>query len=287
MTMTCNWLRIARYALAAGAVCMLTGCSLAGVAASRTTGNMVNAKYVPNKTDTMLIMVESYGLSLDSGIETEHMTLVLRKNFEDAEDRIAGGSAGAGAAEGCRSAAIHADDNRRHRPQGGRPAGAVREHLAVGNRQTRRQRADARTHGRRGENRRFSLGRYPLAHDAPSEAVQITTDWTPESADKTENDLRAQMADEMAADIGKLFQNYHPDGPDGKSERRLEFKPGALRRSPSINSCHTSLNAASMPGSAHSAAWAGWWNRDVASSTARAAATGSTCGTCLPSRRSG
>ena len=31
-----------------------------------------------------------------------------------------------------------------------------------------------------------------------------------------------------------------------------------------------------MAGSAHSAAWAGWWNLDVATSTARPAATGST-----------
>ena len=31
-----------------------------------------------------------------------------------------------------------------------------------------------------------------------------------------------------------------------------------------------------MAGSPHSAAWAGWWNLDVATSTARPAATGST-----------
>ena len=43
--------------------------------------------------------------------------------------------------------------------------------------------------------------------------MEITTDWTPEGADTTENDLRAKMADQMAADIGKLFQNYHPDEP--------------------------------------------------------------------------
>jgi hypothetical protein len=48
-------------------------------------------------------------------------------------------------------------------------------------------------------------------NDAPSEAVQITTAWIPDSAQKTENDLRAQMAEEMAADIGKLFHDYHPD----------------------------------------------------------------------------
>ena len=46
--------------------------------------------------------------------------------------------------------------------------------------------------------------------------------------------------------------------------------------SPAISNWQTSLYAATMAGSAHSAAWAGWWNRDVANSTARAAATGST-----------
>ena len=68
-----------------GAAWTLTACQLAGVVASRGGGNSVAAQYVPNKTDTMLILVESYGLSLDAGIETQHMTLVLRKTFEDAK----------------------------------------------------------------------------------------------------------------------------------------------------------------------------------------------------------
>jgi hypothetical protein len=209
--MTCNWLRIARYALAAGAVCILTGCGLAGVAASRTTGNAVNAKYVPNKSESMLILVESYGLSLDSGIETEHMTLVLRKNFQDA--KIAS-LVDQQALERLKDAGPQqytpmtiADIGRRvgarqvlyvniWRSEIVKPAGSgqMRGHMNAVVKVVDSATGDTR---------------WPS--DAPSEDVEITTDWTPESADKTENDLRAQMADQMAADIGKLFQNYHTD----------------------------------------------------------------------------
>jgi hypothetical protein len=209
--MTCNWLRIARYALAAGAVCILAGCGLAGVAASRTTGNAVNAKYVPNKSESMLILVESYGLSLDSGIETEHMTLVLRKNFQDA--KIAS-LVDQQALERLKDAGPQqytpmtiADIGRRvgarqvlyvniWRSEIVKPAGSgqMRGHMNAVVKVVDSATGDTR---------------WPS--DAPSEDVEITTDWTPESADKTENDLRAQMADQMAADIGKLFQNYHTD----------------------------------------------------------------------------
>jgi hypothetical protein len=209
--MTCNWLRIARYALAAGAVCILAGCGLAGVAASRTTGNAVNAKSVPNKSESMLILVESYGLSLDSGIETEHMTLVLRKNFQDA--KIAS-LVDQQALERLKDAGPQqytpmtiADIGRRvgarqvlyvniWRSEIVKPAGSgqMRGHMNAVVKVVDSATGDTR---------------WPS--DAPSEDVEITTDWTPESADKTENDLRAQMADQMAADIGKLFQNYHTD----------------------------------------------------------------------------
>ncbi len=211
--MTCNWLRIARYALAAGSVWMLTGCSLAGVAVSRSAGNTVGAQYVPNKTDTMLIMVESYGLSMDSGIETEHMTLVLRKTFED--DKIAS-LVDQQALERLKDAGPEqytpmtiADIGRKvgakqvlyvniWRSEIVKPAGSgqMRGHMDAVVKVVDSASGDTR---------------WP--NDAPSEAVEITTDWTPQGADTSENDLRAQMADQMAADIGKLFQNYHPDEP--------------------------------------------------------------------------
>jgi hypothetical protein len=211
MTMTCNWLRIARYVLAAGAVSTLTACGLAGVAASRTTGNSVGAQYVPNKTDTMLILVESYGLSLDSGIETEHMTLVLRKTFEDGKiaslvdpqalERLKDAGpqqytpmtiADIGRRVGARQVLyVNIWRSEIVKPTG---SGQMRGHMNAVVKIVDSASGDTR---------------WPS--DAPSEAVEITTDWTPEKADKTEDDLRAQMADQMAADIGKLFQNYHPD----------------------------------------------------------------------------
>jgi hypothetical protein len=211
MTMTCNWFRFARYALAVGAAWTLTACQLAGVVASRGGGDSVAAQYVPNKTDTMLILVESYGLSLDAGIETQHMTLVLRKTFEDA--KIAS-LVDQQALERLKDAGPQqytpmtiADIGRRvgarqvlyvniWRSEIVKPAGSgqMRGHMDAVVKIVDSASGDTR---------------WP--NDAPSEAVEITTDWTPQSADKTDGDLRAQMADQMAADIGKMFQNYHPD----------------------------------------------------------------------------
>jgi hypothetical protein len=211
--MTCNWLRIARYALAAGSVWTLTGCGLTGVAASRTQVSNVNAQYIPNKTDAMLIMVESYGLSMDSGIETEHMTLVLRKTFEDGKiaslvdqqalERLKDAGpqqytpmtiADVGRKVGARQVLyVNIWRSEIVKPAG---SGQMRGHMDAVVKIVDSASGDTR---------------WP--NDAPSEAVEITTDWTPEGADTTENDLRAKMADQMAADIGKLFQNYHPDEP--------------------------------------------------------------------------
>ena len=59
-------------------------CQMIGVAADRALGGpTVKAKYVPEKNDPMLVFVESYGLVLDSGIESEHMTLSLQQVLED------------------------------------------------------------------------------------------------------------------------------------------------------------------------------------------------------------
>jgi hypothetical protein len=211
--MTCNCLRIARCALAAGLVWTLVGCETAGVIASRTTGNTVNAKYVPSKNEAMLVLVESYGLSLDSGIETEHMTLVLRKTFEDA------------------GIASLVDQQALERLKDAGPQQYTPMTIAdIGRRVGARQvlyvniwRSEIVKPAGSGQMRGHmdavvkivdsATGDTRWPNDAPSEQVQITTDWSPENADKTENDLRAQMADQMAEDIGKLFQNYHPDQP--------------------------------------------------------------------------
>jgi hypothetical protein len=208
--MTSNRFRIAGYALAAGAVWTLAGCQAVGVVADRANGPTVSAKYVPNKNDTMLVLVESYGLSLDSGIETQHMTLVLRKMLDDA--RIA-------SLVDQQALERLQDNQRQYTPMTiaeiGRRLGA-RQVLYVNI-----WRAEIVKPAGSGQMRGHmdaivkivdsATGDTRWPSDAPSEAVQITTDWTPESADKTEDDLRAQMADQMADDIGKLFHDYHPD----------------------------------------------------------------------------
>jgi hypothetical protein len=156
------------------------------------------------------VLVESYGLSLDSGIETQHMTLVLRKMLDDA--RIA-------SLVDQQALERLQDNQRQYTPMTiaeiGRRLGA-RQVLYVNI-----WRAEIVKPAGSGQMRGHmdaivkivdsATGDTRWPSDAPSEAVQITTDWTPESADKTEDDLRAQMADQMADDIGKLFHDYHPD----------------------------------------------------------------------------
>jgi hypothetical protein len=209
--MTSKLLRLARVTITAGAVWTLAGCSIAGVASERLGGDTVDAKYVPKKTDKMLVLVESYGLSLDSGIETQHLTLVLRRTLEDSKiatlvdqqslERLKD----AGAQQ--YAPLTIADIGRKvgagqvlyvnvWRSEIVKPAGSgqMRGHMDAVVKIVDSATGDTR---------------WP--NNAPSEAVQITTGWTPETPDKTENDLRAQMADQMAEDIGKLFHDYHPD----------------------------------------------------------------------------
>jgi hypothetical protein len=190
---------------------MLGGCSILGVVSQRTEGTPVDAKYVPKKTDSMLVLVESYGLALDSDIESQHMTLVLRRVMNEAKI--------APLVDQQALEQLKDSDPQKYAPMTiadiGRHVGA-RQVLYVniwrseivkpaGSGQMRGHMdavvkiVDADT----GDTR------WPM--DAPSEDVQITTDWTVESQDKTESDLRAQMADEMAEDIGKLFHGYHTD----------------------------------------------------------------------------
>jgi len=190
---------------------MLAGCGAAGVIASRTTGSTVNAKYVPNKTDTMLVLVESYGLSLDSGIETQHMTLVLRKTLTDSKiatlvdqqalERLKDAGpqqytpmtiADIGRRVGARQVLyVNIWRSEIVKPPGsGQMCGHMNAIVKI---------VDSST----GDTR------WPA--DAPSDDVQITTNWTPQNADTTEDSLRAKMADEMAEDIGKLFHDYHPE----------------------------------------------------------------------------
>jgi hypothetical protein len=203
-----------RYAaiLLAGSICLASGCELAGVAVDRATGgSTVKARYVPVTTDPMLVLVESYGLALDSGIEAEHMTLTLSQTLTD--DKIAP------ILNGQKLERLKdIDPQQYHRmtiADIGRRLGA-RQVLYVNI-----SRSEIVKPGGSGQMRGHmeatvkivdaasAENRWPT--DAPSESVQITTKWIPDNENKTESDVRAEMADQMAEDIGKLFHDYHPD----------------------------------------------------------------------------
>jgi len=209
--MNYSGLKIARIAAALTMLCLLGGCTILSVVSQRTVGNPVDAKYVPKKTDSMLVLVESYGLALDSDIESQHMTLVLRRVLNDAKiaplvdqqsleqlkdldpQKYAPMTiADIGRRVGARQVLyVNIWRSEIVKPAG---SGQMRGHMDAVVKIVDADTGDTR---------------WPM--DAPSEDVQITTDWTVESQDKTESDLRAQMADEMAEDIGKLFHNYHTD----------------------------------------------------------------------------
>lgn len=200
-----------RLVMLAGALGALAACTLAGAVADKAVTPTVNAKYVPNKKDSMLVLVESYNLSLDSGIESQHMALTLGRSLRD--DKIATtidpqnlerlrdadpdqyrkmSIAEIGRRVGARQVLyVHIWRAEIVKPPG---AGQMRGHIEAIVKVVDSATGDTR---------------WPT--DASSEAVQITTAWIPDSSGTTDADLRARMADQMAQDIGRLFHDYHPD----------------------------------------------------------------------------
>jgi len=200
-----------RLVMLAGAFCALAGCELAGAVTEKTVAPTVNAKYVPNKKDSMLVLVESYNLSLDSGIESQHMALTLGRSLRD--DKIA----------------TTVDQQNLERLRDADPVQYRKMSIAeIGRRVGARQvlyvhiwRAEIVKPPGSGQMRGHleavvkivdtATGDTRWPTDASSEAVQITTEWIPDSSGTTDADLRARMADQMAQDIGRLFHDYHPD----------------------------------------------------------------------------
>jgi hypothetical protein len=201
-------------ALLAASVCFTAGCQMIGVAADRASGGpTVKAKYVPEKNDPMLVFVESYGLVLDSGIESEHMTLSLQQALEDNKIAPLVNQQALEKLEDAHPQDYHkmtiADIGRKlgakqvlyvniTRAEIAKPGGSgqMRGHMEALVKIVDSASADTR---------------WPT--DSPSEFVQITTGWIPDNANKTDSDVRAQMADQMADDIAKLFHEYHPEQP--------------------------------------------------------------------------
>ena len=209
MAMIINNLRAAALLLTFASIASLGGCEALGVA-SESAGHTVNAKYVPNKADSMLVLVESYQHDLsDSGIEAEHLSAALSKAIAD--EKIAS-LVDPQALEKLRDA-----DPDQFAPMSiaeiGRRVGAKQvlyvnidlaeiEHPIGGGQMRGRMEAIVKIVDSTSGNTRWP-------RDSTSETMQITTDWIPDNANKTDADIRAQMADQMAQDIGKVFHDYH------------------------------------------------------------------------------
>jgi len=203
-------LKLGVLALAWGAVCVLPGCQVAGALMDRGGGGQaVDAKYVPNKQDSMLVLIDTYGLVLDSDIESQHMAMTLdtcittdkiatvvdQKQLEQLKDANPADYptmtiADIGRKVGAKQVLyVHISRDEIQKPVG---TGQMRGHMEATVKIVDSTTADTR---------------WPA--DAPSEAVQITTPWIVESENKSEGDVRALMADQMAQDVEKLFKNYH------------------------------------------------------------------------------
>jgi hypothetical protein len=209
--MIINNLRTCLFLLAVGSFATLGGCEAFGVA-SESAGHTVNAKYVPNQADSMLVLVESYQHDLsDSGIEAEHLSAALTKAMAD--DKIAS-LVDPQSLEKLRDA-----DPDQFAPMSiaeiGRRVGAKQvlyvnidlaeiEHPIGGGQMRGRMEAIVKIVDSTTGNTRWP-------RDSSSETMQITTDWIPDNAHKTDADVRAQMADQMAQDIGKMFHDYNVD----------------------------------------------------------------------------
>jgi hypothetical protein len=198
--------------LAGALLCSLTGCELLGVAADKASGGpSVSARYVPDPKDPMLVLVESYGLDLDSGIETEHVQTSLIKTLNDNKVVTT-------IVDSAKVARLRDRDPAAYKKltvdEIGRDVGA-RQVLYVNINQENIT-SPAGSGQVRGTLRAVvrivdtASGDLRWPSDATSETVDIKTPWK-EQKDMGQGDIRAVMSDQMADEIGKLFHDWHPD----------------------------------------------------------------------------
>jgi hypothetical protein len=212
MMMMRTALKFVGLALAGCAVCALAGCTLAGALMDRSGGGQpVKAKYVPNKQDSMLVLIDTYGLVLDSDIESQHMAITLDKLITD--DKIA-------AVVDQHQLEQLKDDNSADYPTMtiadiGRKVGAKQVlYVHISRDEIQKPVGSGQSRGHMEATVKIvdsatADTRWPV--DSTSEAVQITTKWITESENKSESDIRALMADQMAENVEKLFKNYNID----------------------------------------------------------------------------
>ena len=186
----------------------LAGCELIGAGASKLADDTQKAKYVPNKKDTMLVLVESYGLTLDSDVEAQHLTLSLRKAIQDAK---VAPLVDQQALEKLKDASPD-----QYQPltiaEIGRKVGAGQVlYVNIWRAEIDKPAGSGQIRGSMNAVVKIvdsATGDTRWPGDSTSDVVQITTNWFPDSQ-KTDTDVRAEMADQMADDIGKLFHDYH------------------------------------------------------------------------------
>jgi hypothetical protein len=209
----------------AGSLLALSSCEAVGVIADKAQDPTVKAKYKPKDKDPILVLVESWGLSLDSGIEAQHMTLALRKAIVDAK------------------VAPLVDEKALETLRDVNPDQYPTMNIAeIGRKTGAKQvlyvniwRADVSKPGGSGQMRGQMNARVKVVDcqtgetrwpaGAPSDEVQITTAWIP-TTEKTESELRADMADQMAGDIEKLFHDYTPDEEPLEDSRKVNVDQG-------------------------------------------------------------
>lgn len=207
----------------AALACLAGGCQLLGVVAnSASSGSTIKARYVPIKTDSMLIVVEAYGLEMDSGAETQRLTMSLSKQIRDNKiaplvdqqrlERLKDADpdgyqkmtiAQIGQVLGARQILyVNATLCEIEKPiGGGQMRGKMRAAVKI---------VDSET----------ANSRWPL--DGSSEPIEIDTPWSMDDGSKTESDLRREMSDQMSEAIGNLFHDWHSDSSHDPIEKMGE-----------------------------------------------------------------
>jgi hypothetical protein len=198
--------------IAIGLLCLTSGCQLLGIGANAIgSDTAVKAKYVPAPKDSMLVIVESYGLAMDSGMETQRVAASLAKAIRD--NKIAP------VVDERRLEQLKDADPDAYRKmtiaQIGQTLGATQilyvniwfseiEKPTGGGQMLGNMRARVKIVDSQSANSRWPL-------DGSSEPVEIKTPWIMEDGSKTESDVRNQMADQMAQGISDLFRDTHTD----------------------------------------------------------------------------
>jgi hypothetical protein len=192
-------------------LCCTSGCELLGIVSDKASGGpTVAARYVPDSKEPMLVLVESYGLDLDSGIETECLETALIKDLTVNKvatvvdttklDRLRDKDPVAyknftvdqiGREVGARQV-LYIDVNQENiiSPAGsGQVRGTMRAAVRI---------VDCAT------------GDLRWPTEGSSELVDIKTPWK-DQKEVGQEGIRGIMASQMADNVGKLFRDWHPE----------------------------------------------------------------------------